>query len=96
MTLGMAEERVGEGEGAVPGAPYKRDEMSVKACHRLSMQDWGRGDLGRIGRGAERTGRETGRNWTAPTRKSRDEKDKDDMESARKERSFPGRLESIF
>lgn len=47
MPLGMAEEKVGRGEGAVPGALYKQDEMDVKACHRLSMQDWlpgGRGD----------------------------------------------------
>lgn len=31
-----------------------------------------------------------------PGRSRRDEKDRDNMESARKERSFPGRLESTF
>lgn len=35
-------------------------------------------------------------NGTAPIKVKKDEKDKDNIESACKERSFPGRLASIF
>lgn len=45
-------------------------------------------------RGQKGKQEETGQHL--PGRSKRDEKDKDNMEFACKERSFPGRLESIF
>lgn len=71
--------------------------MGVKACHRLSMQDWLPGRWMQVerneGRGREdRMGNR--KKLGAPTRKvKKHEKDKDNMESVCKERSFPGRLE---
>lgn len=49
------------------------------------------------GRGQRGQGGKQEENWTAPIKKAeRDDKDKDNIKSARKERSFPGRLASIF
>lgn len=48
----------------------------------------GRGERGQEGKQEE--------NGTAPIKVKKDEKDKDNIESACKERSFPGRLASIF
>ena len=46
--------------------PSNRDEMSVKASHRLSVQDLlpgGRWEWEGTGEGVQRTGWEAGRNW---------------------------------
>lgn len=79
--------------------PSNRDEMSVKASHRLSVQDWlPRGRWEREGwqRGTESTGSRKKLGWHLPGRSRSDENDNGSMESVCKERSFPGRLENQY
>lgn len=76
--------------------------MGVKACHRLTQHaglasrevDGTRKGKEKGQRRQNRKEEETGQHL--PGRSRRDEKDRDNMESACKERSFPGRLESTF